>query len=92
MNKITFHKLNFLVTFSVIFLSLILVYLFNDKSFDSIQNPVERLVELISMLSKFSVLTSDEWRDFHDMERETLEYNYHHYVSRDYLKCLERNS
>jgi hypothetical protein len=63
-----------------------------DYTFDSIQNPVERLVELMSMLSKFSMLSPAEWRDLHEMEKDTLEYNYHHYVSRDYLKCLEKNS
>jgi hypothetical protein len=52
MNKITFHKLNFLVTFSIIFLSLILVYLFNDKSFDSIQNPETKKIPILSVTSK----------------------------------------
>ena len=38
--------------------------LFNYQ-FDSIQNPVVRLVELMSMISKFSVLSSDDWRDLY---------------------------
>jgi hypothetical protein len=61
-----------------------------DYRFDSIVNPVERLVELVTMLSKFSTLTSDEWRDLYLLEQDTIEYNYNHYFSRDYVRCLEK--
>lgn len=60
-----------------------------DYSFDSIENPVERLVELICMISKFSVLTPDEWKDLYLLEQDAIEYNYNHYFSGDYLKCLK---
>lgn len=60
-----------------------------DYRFDSIVNPVERLVELTSMLSKFSQLTPAEWNDLYLMESDSIEYNYNHYFSQDYLKCLE---
>lgn len=59
-----------------------------DYRFDTIENPVERLVELISMISKFSVLSADEWKDLYLLERDTIEYNYDHYFSRKYLTCL----
>lgn len=61
-----------------------------DYRFDSIQNPVERLVELMSMISKFSVLSFDDWRDLYLLEQDTIEYNYNHYFSGDYLKCLKQ--
>ena len=61
-----------------------------DYRFDSIANPVERLVEMMSMISKFSVLSSDDWRDLYEMELDTIEYNYDHYFSQNYLKCLEK--
>jgi hypothetical protein len=61
-----------------------------DYRFDTIQNPVERLVELMSMISKFSVLSSNDWRDLYETESETIEYNYDHYFSLDYLKHLEQ--
>jgi hypothetical protein len=61
-----------------------------DYQFDQIQNPVERLVELMSMIAKFSVLSSDDWRDLYEMESDTIEYNYDHYFSQNYLKCLEK--
>lgn len=61
-----------------------------DYRFDAIQNPVERLVELMSMLSKFSMLTPHEWHDLYLLEQDTIEYNYNHYFSQDYLTCLEK--
>ena len=63
-----------------------------DYRFDAIQNPVERLMELMSMISKFSVLSSDDWRDLYEMESDTIEYNYDHYFSKNYLKHLEKFS
>jgi hypothetical protein len=61
-----------------------------DYRFDTIQNPVERLVELMSMISKFSVLSVHDWHDLYLIEQDTIEYNYNHYYSKDYLKCLEQ--
>jgi len=63
-----------------------------DYRFDSIINPVERLVELASMISKFGVLSSDDWKDIYLIEQDTIEYNYNHYFSQDYLKCLAKYS
>jgi hypothetical protein len=63
-----------------------------DYRFDTIQNPIERLVELMSMISKFSVLSSDDWRDLYEMEIDTIEYNYDWYFSKKYLKQLEQFS
>ena len=61
-----------------------------DYRFDSIQNPVERLVELMSMISKFDKLTPAEWYDLYLLEQDTIEYNYNHYFSGEYLNCLSR--
>jgi hypothetical protein len=63
-----------------------------DYRFDSIQNPVERLLELMSMISKFSCLSFDDWRDLYLLQQDEIEYNYHHYFSQDYLKCLAKYS
>lgn len=60
-----------------------------DYRFDSIQNPVERLVELMCMVSKFSNLSPDEWRDLYLLEQDTIEYNYDHYFNRRYLDTLK---
>lgn len=62
-----------------------------DYRFDDSQNPVERLVELISMLSKFSMLSTDDWRDLYLMQQDEIEYNYNHYFSGDYIKQLYNN-
>ena len=63
-----------------------------DYRFDHIQNPVERLVELMSMISKFSVLSADDWKQMYLLEQDTIEYNYNHYFSQDYLKYLANYS
>lgn len=60
-----------------------------DYRFDDIQNPIERLVELITMISKFSCLSPAEWTDLYEIEQDTIEYNYDHYFSRGYLKKLK---
>lgn len=60
-----------------------------DYSFDQIHNPVERLVALMSMVSKFSYLTPAEWQDLYQLEQETIEYNYNHYFSGKYLEYLK---
>ena len=62
-----------------------------DYRFDSIQNPVERLVELMTMISKFSKLSAADWRDLYLLEQDTIEYNYSHYYSQDYLKKIKHN-
>lgn len=61
-----------------------------DYRFDTIQNPVERLVELMTMISKFSMLSTDDWHDLYEMEKDAIEYNYDHYFSGGYLKSLEK--
>jgi hypothetical protein len=59
-----------------------------DYKFDTITNPVERLIELMSMISKFSRLSSDDWQDLYLLEQYTIEYNYDHYMSNNYLKYI----
>jgi hypothetical protein len=59
-----------------------------DYRFDSIINPVERVIALLDMLSKFSNLGRDDWHDLHQMESDTVEFNYQHYFSGDYMKQL----
>lgn len=62
-----------------------------DYSFDSIQNPVKRLIKLIEMISKFSTLSVDDWRDLYGvLEKDTIEYNYNHYFSGNYLEHLKQ--
>lgn len=56
-----------------------------DYSFDSIEHPVERLVAIIKMLSKYANLSPAEWHDLYLTELETIEYNYNQYFSQNYL-------
>ena len=59
-----------------------------EYQFDSIENPVNRLIELLSMISKFSHLTAHEWHDLYLIEKDTIDYNYDHYHSKGYLTVL----
>lgn len=63
--------------------------LFN-YTFDSIINPVERLVELTNMLSVFSNLSPLDWHDLYELERDTIEYNYDHYFSGGILAKMQQ--
>ena len=60
-----------------------------DYRFDSITNPVERLVELMTMVGKFSKLTPFEWHDLYLIEQDNIEFNYDHYFSGNYLNVLK---
>jgi hypothetical protein len=61
-----------------------------DYRFDTIQNPVERLVELVSMISKFSVLSKSDWHDLYLMEYDTIQHNYNWYMGGSYLTHLQK--
>lgn len=61
-----------------------------DYSFDLIDNPVKRLVELITMISKFSKLSYDDLYDIYLIELDTINYNYDHYFSGRYLEHLKQ--
>lgn len=63
-----------------------------DYSFDDIHNPIERLVELMTMISKFSTLSSSDWHDLYLLEQDNIEFNYDHYFGKSYLKCLENHA
>jgi hypothetical protein len=63
-----------------------------DYKFDAIENPVERLVELMSMISKFSKLSVDEWKDLYLIEQDAIEYNYNHYFSLSHLTHLQQHA
>jgi hypothetical protein len=61
-----------------------------DYEFDLVKNPVDRLIKLVSMLLKFSHLSTNDWHDLYTLEMDTIEYNYDHYFSGNYLQCLEK--
>jgi hypothetical protein len=61
-----------------------------DYGFDFIDNPVHRLLTLISMIAKFRILTTDELHDLYELEKDTIEYNYDHYFSGSYVKIMDQ--
>lgn len=59
-----------------------------DYQFDDIANPVHRIIELMSMLAKFSLLAASDWHDLRLLEQDNIEFNYNHYYSGDFIKHL----
>jgi hypothetical protein len=69
--------------------------LFNNifnYTFDTVQNPVERTVALLSMLLKFKDLSRADWHDLYLMEKDTIDFNHDHYYSKDYLLHLKESN
>jgi hypothetical protein len=56
-----------------------------DYAFDSIQNPVLRLIALVDSISRFRHLSRLDWHDLYLLESPTVAYNYHHLRSKAYL-------
>lgn len=61
-----------------------------DYRFDTIQNPIERLIELVSMILKFSKFSPYDWHDLRLLENDSIEFNYDHYFSGDYIKTVKK--
>ena len=62
-----------------------------DYSFDNIQDPIDRLITLVTMISKFARLDTDEWNYLYHLEHEALTYNYNHYINGKYIQVLTGN-
>lgn len=62
-----------------------------DYRFDNITNPVDRLIELMCMISKFSKLSPADWHCLYEIESENIEYNHDHYFSGNFLKQISSN-
>ena len=60
--------------------------------FDTIENPIERLIALLDMVSKYSRLSKDDWHDLYQIEKDVIEYNYEHFQSGDYIKHLHNKA
>ena len=61
-----------------------------NYSFDTITNPVLRLITLLDMISKYSKLKPIDWHDLYAVEKETIDFNFDHFWSGNYLKHLEK--
>jgi hypothetical protein len=61
-----------------------------NYDFDTIPNPVQRLIAMLDMIAKFKRLSLYDWQDLYQVEKENIEYNYNHFVSGEYLTCLQQ--
>lgn len=57
-----------------------------DYGFDEIADPVDRLLEILSMLDKFSNLSSLDWHDLYLLEQDNIEYNYENFFSKKFVE------
>lgn len=57
-----------------------------DYSFDAIENPLDRLIALLTMLKKFSDLSLDDWNNLYLLEQDNIEYNYENFFNRNFIK------
>jgi hypothetical protein len=57
-----------------------------DYTFDTVSNPVKRMLSMTDMLSKFSHLSAADWHDLYLMEKPSVEFNLDHFLSGDYEK------
>lgn len=55
-----------------------------DYGFDTISNPVHRLVQLVSMLSRFRPMSALDWHDLYLLELPNIEFNLDHFRSGRY--------
>lgn len=56
-----------------------------DYSFDRIVNPIDRLIALTDMLSKFATLNRFDWHDLWLVEKDTIMHNYMHFAGGQYI-------
>lgn len=61
-----------------------------NYEFDLIENPIDRMISLLTMLIKFKDLTTDDWRDLYLLEKDSIDFNHDHYYSGKYLQQLKQ--
>ena len=61
-----------------------------DYAFDSIQDPVERLDRLTTMLEPFSKMSDSQWQEIYQQEIETIEFNFNHVTSGAFIEHLRQ--
>lgn len=59
-----------------------------DYTFDTIEDPIERLLALITMLSKYSKMSPNDWSVLYHLEKDAINYNYNHYYHGKYKSFL----
>jgi hypothetical protein len=59
-----------------------------NYDFDNVRNPVDRLLAMLDMISRFKKLTVKEWNNLYKIEQETIDFNFEHFKSGQYLTHL----
>lgn len=61
-----------------------------DYAFDQEPDHVERLGQLTHMLTKFSKMTTEQWQDIYNQEKENIDFNFDHVASGSFLKQIQQ--
>lgn len=61
-----------------------------NYNFDTVENPVDRLIELMSMVQKFANLSPNDWNDLYEMQKDDIEHNHEHYFSNSYIDSIRK--
>jgi len=61
-----------------------------NYNFDIVENPVERLIELVTMVQKFANLSPNDWNDLYELQKDDIDYNHEHYFSNSYINCIRK--
>lgn len=62
-----------------------------DYSFDTIQNPLERLEALTQSLEPFASMDMDQWHHIYKQEQETIEYNFEWARSHAFINKIKQS-
>jgi hypothetical protein len=61
-----------------------------DYEFDQELDPVDRIGKITQMLKIFSSMTQDEWHSIYQQEKDTIEFNFEHVASGEFIKHLQQ--
>jgi hypothetical protein len=61
-----------------------------DYEFDQELDSVVRIGKITQMLKKFSTMTQDEWHSIYEQEKDTIEFNFEHVASGEFIKHLQQ--
>ena len=61
-----------------------------DYEFDQELDSVDRIGKITQMLKIFSSMTQDEWHSIYQQEKDTIEFNFEHVASGEFIKHLQQ--
>lgn len=63
-----------------------------DYNFDWQQQPLPRLATLLDMVCRYQNFSVLDWHDLYLLEQDSIQFNYQHFISGDFLRCFQRHA